>query len=116
MNERRREIAILRALGARRRAIMGAIVLEAAAISTFGMVIAFAFYFAIMGATASIIRAQTGVVLDPFQFNAVMLWAPVALIALGALAGIVPAVKAYRTDVAGILECQPRKHSVQEPL
>jgi len=103
MNERRREIAILRALGARRRAIMGAIVLEAAAISAFGMVIAFAFYFAIMTATASIIRAQTGVVLDPFQFNFVMLWAPAALIALGALAGIVPAVKAYRTDVAEYL-------------
>lgn len=100
MNERRREIAILRALGAPRRAIMGAIVLEAAAISAFGMIIAFAFYFVIMAATASIIRTQTGVVLNPFQFNAVMLWAPAALIALGALAGIVPAIKAYRTDVA----------------
>jgi putative ABC transport system permease protein len=100
MNERRREIAILRALGARRRAIMGAIVLEAAAISTLGMVIAFIFYAVIMSGAASVIRTQTGVVLNPFQFNAVMIWAPVALISLGALAGIVPAVKAYRTDVA----------------
>ena len=100
MNERRREIAILRALGARRRAILGAIVLEAAAISAFGMVIAFVFYFGIMTVTAGIIRLQTGVVLDPLQFNSVMLWAPAALIGLGALAGIVPAVKAYRTDVA----------------
>jgi putative ABC transport system permease protein len=100
MNERRREIAILRALGARRRAILGAIVLEAAAISAFGMVIAFVFYFGIMTVTAGIIRSQTGVVLDPLQFNSVMLWAPAALIGLGALAGIVPAVKAYRTDVA----------------
>jgi putative ABC transport system permease protein len=40
------------------------------------------------------------VVLDPVKFNPVMLWAPAALIALGALAGIVPAFKAYRTDVA----------------
>jgi len=29
-----------------------------------------------------------------------MLWAPLGLICLGALAGIVPAVKAYRTAVA----------------
>jgi len=29
-----------------------------------------------------------------------MLWAPLALIGLGALSGIVPAMKAYRTDVA----------------
>jgi putative ABC transport system permease protein len=100
MNERRREIAILRALGARRRIICGAILLEAATISALGMVIAFAFYGVIMSGAASVIRSQTGVVLDPFKFNAVMLWAPAALISLGALAGIVPAVKAYRTDVA----------------
>jgi putative ABC transport system permease protein len=100
MNERRREIAILRALGARRRTIFGVILLEAAAISALGMLIAFAFYLAMMTGAAEVIRAQTGVVLDPVKFNPVMLWAPAALIALGALAGIVPAFKAYRTDVA----------------
>ena len=44
MNERRREIAILRALGARRRIIFSAILLEAAAISTLGMVVGFLVY------------------------------------------------------------------------
>ncbi len=103
MNERRREIAILRALGARRRTIFGAILLEAASISALGMVVAFVFYAAIMTGAVAVIRAQTGVVLDPWQFNPVMLWAPAALIGLGALAGVVPAVKAYRTDVASNL-------------
>ncbi len=64
------------------------------------MVIAFVFYGLIMVVAANIIRNQTGVVLDPMKFNQVMLWAPAALIGLGALAGIVPAMKAYRTDVA----------------
>ncbi len=100
MNERRREIAILRALGARRHTIFGAILLEAAAISALGMLVGFIFYAVIMNGAASVIRAQTGVVLDPFRFNPVMLWAPALLIGLGALAGIVPAMKAYRTDVA----------------
>ncbi|HZQ48217.1 MAG TPA: ABC transporter permease, partial [Verrucomicrobiae bacterium] len=100
MNERRREIAILRALGARRRAIFGSVMLEAAAISALGMVVAFVFYGIIMAAAASVIRAQTGVVLNPAQYNAVMLWAPAMLIGLGALAGVVPAIKAYRTQVA----------------
>jgi len=100
MNERRREIAILRALGARRRIIFSAILLEAAAISTLGMVVAFLIYLVIMTGATAVIRAQTGIVLDPFAWNAVMLWAPVALIGLGALSGIVPAIKAYRTDVA----------------
>jgi putative ABC transport system permease protein len=100
MNERRREIAILRALGAKRRTIFGAILLEAAAISALGMLIAFVFYAIIMTGAASVMRAETGVVLDPAKFNYVMLWAPAGLIALGAFAGIVPALKAYRTDVA----------------
>jgi putative ABC transport system permease protein len=100
MNERRREIAILRALGARRLTIFAAILLEAASISALGMIVAFAIYALIVGVVAEVMRAQTGVVLDPFKFNPVMLWAPAALIALGALAGIIPALKAYRTDVA----------------
>ena len=103
MNERRREIAILRALGARRRTIFSAILLEAAAISALGMVVGFLVYVGIMTGAAKVIRAQTGIVLDPYQYNAVMLWAPAALIGLGALAGIVPAMKAYRTDVATYL-------------
>ena len=100
MNERRREIAILRALGARRSIICGAILGEAAAIAAFGMAAAFGGYASIMVTAAGVIRAQTGVVLDPWQFNPVMVFAPVILIALGALAGVIPALKAYRTPVA----------------
>jgi putative ABC transport system permease protein len=100
MNERRREIAILRALGARRITIFTSILIEAASISALGMLIGFAVYVAIFSIAASIIREQTGVVLDPLKFNAIMLWAPAMLIVLGALAGIIPAIKAYRTDVA----------------
>jgi putative ABC transport system permease protein len=103
MNERRREIAILRALGARRRTIFGAILLESASISALGMVVAFGCYLGIMTVAAGVIRAQTGVVLDPLKYNPVMLWAPVSLILLGALAGVVPAIKAYRTHVAEYL-------------
>src|SRR6267142_265428 len=100
MNGRRREIAILRALGARRTTIFTSILLEAASISALGMGIGFLIYSVIVATVAGVMRAQTGVVLDPLKFNAVMLWAPAALITLGALAGIVPALKAYRTDVA----------------
>jgi len=100
MNERRREIAILRALGARRTTVFTCILLEAASISILGMLAGFVLYGIIFTIVAGIIRAQTGVVLDPLKFNIVMLWAPASLIALGTLAGIVPALKAYRTDVA----------------
>jgi putative ABC transport system permease protein len=100
MNERRREIAILRALGARRFTIFGAIVAESAAIAALGMLLAFVFYGMIVVVASAIIRTQTGVVIDPFEPHAVMLAAPAGIIVLAALCGVFPAIKAYRTDVA----------------
>jgi putative ABC transport system permease protein len=100
MNERRREIAILRALGARRSTVFGAIVLEAASISALGVVAGFIVYAVILTSAATVIRHQTGVVLNPFAGSPIMIWTTVGLIGLGALAGIVPAAKAYRTEVA----------------
>lgn len=101
MHSRRRDLAILRALGARRRTIFAAIILESATIAALGMLLGFVIYAAILGAAAAVIQAQTGVVLDPWQPAWVWIWAPAAMILLGALAGIIPALKAYRTDVAG---------------
>ena len=52
---------------------------------------------------ASIIRTQTGVVLIVFSPHPVLWICPVAMIALCALGGMVPALKAYRTPVAETL-------------
>jgi putative ABC transport system permease protein len=103
MSARSRDIAILRALGARRRMIFSAVVLEAAAIGLLGMILSFLAYFAIVGAVAAVIRAQTGVLLEAWRYDPVMLWAPAGMILLCALGGLVPAWKAYRTDVASNL-------------
>lgn len=100
MNERRRDIAILRALGARRGTIFGVLIGEAIAISTAGMAFAFFIHLVIMIIATGLIRSQTGVVLDPLKLHPVMLWAPATLIALGALAGMIPAIKGYRIEVA----------------
>jgi putative ABC transport system permease protein len=100
MNERRREIAILRALGARRSTIFAVVVLEASGIAALGAAAGFAVYFFIMSVAAWLIRQETGIVLSPLELEPVMLWAPLTMLVLGALAGVVPAAKAYRTDVA----------------
>lgn len=100
MNERRRDIAILRALGARRRTIFGTILLEAVTISVLGMTVAFAVYFAIFAGVAAVLRAELGVVLSAAQWHWVMLWAPLLMTGMSALAGLGPAVKAYQTNVA----------------
>ena len=103
MSARQRDIAILRALGARRRTIFGVIVLEASAIGALGMVAAFAIYAGIVSGVAAVIQAQTGVRLNVFTWNPIMLWAPLGMIALCSLGGLLPAWKAYRTDVAANL-------------
>ena len=100
MNERRRQIAIFRALGARRSTVFVSVLLEALSIAVLGVLVAFVLYAAIVSAASAIIRAQTGVMIDPWTWHNVMAWGPIGLIALGAAAGIVPAIKAYRVDVA----------------
>jgi putative ABC transport system permease protein len=103
MSARRRDLAILRALGARRRTIFGAVVAEAACIGALGAVAGFAVYYGLFVGVAKVIRAQTGVVLDLSAGHPVLWMCPLAMIGLCALGGIVPALKAYRTPVAETL-------------
>src|SRR5438132_10763071 len=89
MNERRREFAILRALGARRGTVFSAIVLEAASITFLGTLVGYFVYGGILAAAFVIVRAQTGVVLNAFKFDTALWITPIAMIALGGFAGLV---------------------------
>lgn len=100
MSARRRDLAILRALGARRQTIFGAVVAESAVIGGLGALAGFLVYFALFGTVAAIVREQTGVVLDVLAGSPLLAICPVAMIALCALSGVVPAFKAYLTPVA----------------
>ncbi len=100
MSARARDLAILRALGARRRTVFGAVVGEAAAVGLLGAAAGFAVYAVLGGAVAALIRAQTGVALAPWQWNPVFWWTPAVLVGLCVLGGCVPAIKAYRLPVA----------------
>jgi len=103
MNERRREFAILRSLGARRATVFATIVLESTTITALGVMAGYVVYAAILGAAVVVVRAQTGVVLDTFRFDWALVLTPIGMGLVGALAGLVPAFKAYRTDVASNL-------------
>jgi len=100
MNERRREFAILRALGARRGTVFSVIVLESATIAALGALISFAVYAAIMAVAESLFFENYGVTLRPQELHQALAIVPAGIIALGALVGIIPALKAYATDVA----------------
>jgi len=103
MNERRREFAILRSLGASRRVVFGAIVLEATTIAALGAALGFAVYALVLGAASTVLRERTGVVLDVFAPDPILWAAPLGMVLLGAVSGLLPARKAYSTDVAANL-------------
>ncbi len=100
IQERRREFAILRAIGAHRVTVFSAIVAEAATISAMGALLGFVVYAGIVAAVAAVVRTETGVVIDALRFHPALVLAPLGMVAVGAAAGAVPALKAYATDVA----------------
>ena len=100
MSARRRDLAILRALGAKRRTIFGAVVCEAAVIGVLGAAVGLGLYVLLFSGVAGVVRAQTGVVLEVWKWEPVLAIAPLAMIGLCAAGGVVPAMKAYRTPVA----------------
>ncbi|MCB9781807.1 MAG: ABC transporter permease [Candidatus Omnitrophica bacterium] len=103
INERRRDFAILRSLGARRRTIFSAIILESSIIALMGSLLGFVVYAIILGVTTLVIRSQTGVVLDIFSPHPILILAPIGMTVVGAISGIFPAIKAYTTDIASNL-------------
>ena len=106
INERRRDFAILRALGARRATVFSVIAAEAGTIALCGATAGFAVYAVVLFVAATVIRDQTGVVIDATAWHAALAWTPLGMLGLGVLAGLIPAVKAYSTDVAGNLAPQ----------
>lgn len=106
INERRRDFAILRAIGARRATVFAAVTIESAVIAALGALGGFVVYGVILAVAAQVIRQQTGVVLEVGAFHPVLVLAPVGMTALGAAAGLMPAARAYSTDVAAHLAPQ----------
>ena len=100
MNERRQEIAIMRALGARRGTVMSIILLESILLSLGGGVIGMIIGHGLIAAVGPKIASAVMVIVNPWDFQAAELILIPGLIVLASLVGYLPAVVAYRTDVA----------------
>jgi len=100
MNERRQEIAIMRALGASRGTVMAIILLESILLSLGGGVIGVIIGHGLIAAVGPIIASAVMVVVNPWHFQMSELILIPGLILLASLVGYLPAVVAYRTDVA----------------
>ncbi|MCK5940623.1 MAG: ABC transporter permease [Planctomycetes bacterium] len=100
MNERRREIAIMRSLGARRSQILAIITGEAALLSFFGALLGLVACHVAAYALQGTVEDMTGVYLDWAQFRVWELWLLAGVTGIGAAAGLLPAVKGSMTQVA----------------
>lgn len=100
MNERRQEIAIMRALGARRVTVMLIILLESILLSLGGGALGVMMGHSLILVFGPLISSATGIVVSAWHFQWAELVLIPGLIGLASLVGYLPAVIAYRTDVA----------------
>ena len=97
--ERRREIATMRALGARRATVLGIVLAESAALATVGGIGGIIGGHAVAYLAGSRLGSN-GLVTNPFLVDVFEPAVLAGIILLGTLAGLLPAVLAYRTEVA----------------
>lgn len=99
MSERRRDIALWRALGARRRVVFGIATMESMGISLAGLIGGFGLYLLFGSFAADFVREQAGVSLGLLTPNDAFWAVPIGVLLIGFLAGLAPAIKAYSVDV-----------------
>nr|WP_246462804.1 ABC transporter permease [Pelagicoccus albus] len=99
MSERQRDIAVWRALGARRRVVFSIATLESLGIAILGLLGGFLLYLTAGFALAEFVRERAGVMLELFAPNPAFWAVPLGVLVIGFLAGLAPALKAYTVDV-----------------
>jgi len=104
MNERRQEIAVMRALGARRTTVMAIILLESILLSFGGGVFGVLIGHVLIGVIGPWVAVYTGIIVEPWNFQWAELILVPGLILLASVVGYLPAAVAYRQDVANSLK------------
>lgn len=99
MRERRRDYALLRCLGARRRVVFGLVLSESALISILGGTLGIISGHLLIQAGAVLIKAESGVDLQAVGFGTNDLLVLTAITCMGLLTGLIPAIQAYRINV-----------------
>jgi len=103
MSDRRREIGIMRALGARRSTVFSIILAESALLCLGGGIIGLLLGHGLVFIASPIIEARTGILVNPLSFEPLELVIFPVLLLVGSLIGFLPGLAAYRTDVAAAL-------------
>jgi putative ABC transport system permease protein len=100
LNERRREMAILRSVGARPRTVLGLLMAEAGVLTAAGVALGIVLLYAALLLARPYVDANYGLhlAIGPLKPDA---WATLGIIVLaGCAAGLLPALRAYRLSLA----------------
>lgn len=100
LNERRREMAILRALGARPPHILGLLVLESGFYGVIGLVLGLVVHWGLMAVAGLWVQPAYGIQLTVGWPEPTLMIALAVFLALSFLVGLVPGWKAYRQSLS----------------
>ena len=100
LNERRREMAIFRAMGARPRVILGLLVIEAALMATLGALLGLALLYVGLFIGQPMIDSAFGLWIPIDAPSLRELWVLCGVIVAGVIVSMVPAWRAYRMSLA----------------
>tara|TARA_B110000211_G_scaffold69439_1_gene80186 strand:+ start:1639 stop:2889 length:1251 start_codon:yes stop_codon:yes gene_type:complete len=100
LNERRREMAIFRAMGARPRVVLGLLVLEAALMAAIGAILGLALLYVGLFIGQPLIDSAFGLWLPIEAPTMREVWVLLSVVAASAIVSMVPALRAYRMSVA----------------
>ena len=103
LEERRTDLAILRALGAPPRKLLLLLLAQGLVLSTGGAALGWLLGHAGVGLLGQLMAEQQNLALSAWRIDAQEAWLLPAAMLVGVLAAFVPAVRAYRTDIAATL-------------
>lgn len=100
LQERRREMAILRAMGARPRHVFSLLILEASALTMIGVIAGTTGLYALLSIAAPMIQQMYGINLALVGLSAYELKLLLAVQLAGTLIGFIPALRAYKQSLS----------------
>ena len=100
MSDRKREIAIMRALGAHRGTVFSIILGESLLLCVGGGILGLLLGHGLVIAATPIVESRAGIIMNPFRFDPWELVLFPGLMVMATLVGLLPGLTAYRTDVA----------------
>jgi putative ABC transport system permease protein len=104
LNERRREMAILRSVGAGPRHVFGLMVFEAGLLSVAGVLLGAGLTYALLAATRPILHSRFGIFIGLHALSGTEVAILCAVVIAALLMGLVPAARAYSNTLSDGLQ------------